>query len=116
MGPNILKTLVSNFLISQNTLADLKGHKGKIICSVDDVRRDLLGSPHGTTPAAVIANKSKTDPLRAVNILMKKGWVIPRFRLLKHYYKCPSFVFTKRLGSISSVLHQLDQWFISMGV
>ena len=40
---------------------------------MDDVRGDFLGPPHGTTPAAVIANKIKTDPLRAVNILMRKG-------------------------------------------
>ena len=26
---------------------------------MDDVRRDLLGPLHGTTPAAVIANKNK---------------------------------------------------------
>ena len=31
-----------------------------------DIRGDLLGPPHGTTPAAV-------DPLRAVNTLMRKG-------------------------------------------
>ena len=29
---------------------------------MDDVRGDFLGPPHGTTPAAVIANK---DPLEA---------------------------------------------------
>ena len=42
---------------------------------MDDVRGDILGPPHGITPAAVIANKNKTeilDPLRAVNILMRK--------------------------------------------
>ena len=27
---------------------------------MDDVRGDFLGPPHGTTPAAVIANKIKT--------------------------------------------------------
>ena len=26
-----------------------------------DVRGDFLGSPHGTLPAAVIANKNKTE-------------------------------------------------------
>ena len=40
---------------------------------MDDVREDFLGPPHGTTPAAVIANKNVTYPLRAVNILMRKG-------------------------------------------
>ena len=34
---------------------------------MDDVRGDFLGPPHGTTPAAVIANKiEKFDPLEAV--------------------------------------------------
>ena len=28
---------------------------------MNDVRRDFLGPPHGTTPAAVIANKNKTE-------------------------------------------------------
>ena len=28
---------------------------------MDDVRGDFLGPPHGTTPAAIIANKNKTD-------------------------------------------------------
>ena len=31
--------------------------KKNIICTMDDVRGDFLGPPHGTTPAAVIANK-----------------------------------------------------------
>ena len=30
---------------------------------MDDVRGDLLGTPHDTTPAAVIANKNKTEIL-----------------------------------------------------
>ena len=52
-----------------------KDQKENIICTMDDVRGDFLGPPHGTTPAAVIANKNKTeiDPLRAVSILMGKG-------------------------------------------
>ena len=48
-------------LISQNILADLKGPKAIIICTMDDVRIDLLGSPRGTTPAAVIAIKIKIE-------------------------------------------------------
>ena len=28
---------------------------------MDDVRGDFLGPPHGTTPAAVIANKNNTE-------------------------------------------------------
>ena len=39
---------------------------------MDDVRRDILGSPHGTTQAAVVANKHETDPLIAVSILMRR--------------------------------------------
>ena len=31
---------------------------------MDDVRRDALGPPHGTTPAAVIANKLKLRSLK----------------------------------------------------
>ena len=31
--------------------------KKNIICTIDDVRGDFLGPLHGTTPAAVIANK-----------------------------------------------------------
>ena len=27
---------------------------------MDDVQRDILGPPHGTKPAAVIANKNKS--------------------------------------------------------
>ena len=30
---------------------------------MDDVRGDFLGPPHGTTPAAVKANKNKADIL-----------------------------------------------------
>ena len=40
---------------------------------MDDVRGEFLGPAHGTTPSAVIGNKNKTDPLRAVNILVRKG-------------------------------------------
>ena len=35
-----------------------KDQKKNIICTMDDVRGDFLGPPHGTTPAAVIANKN----------------------------------------------------------
>ena len=38
---------------------------------MDDVREDFLGPPHGTTPAAVIANKIKQNPLRAVRAVSK---------------------------------------------
>ena len=31
---------------------------------MDDVRGDFLGPPHGTTPAAVMANKNKTEILQ----------------------------------------------------
>ena len=67
----------NQFPISQNISADLKDQKENIICTTDDDRGDFLLPPHDTTTAAVIANKNKTDPLRAANILMRKGWVIP---------------------------------------
>ena len=35
-----------------------KDQKKNIICTMDDVRGDFLGPPHGTTPAAVIATKN----------------------------------------------------------
>ena len=35
-----------------------KDQKENITCTMDDVRGDFLGPPHGTTPAAVIANKN----------------------------------------------------------
>ena len=48
---------------------------------MDDVREDFFGPPHGTTPAAVIANKKlNLVPLRAGITLVRKGM---RFRLLK---------------------------------
>ena len=31
--------------------------------TMNDVRGDFLGPPHGTTPAALIANKGKTEIL-----------------------------------------------------
>ena len=40
-----------------------KDQKENIICTMDDVRGDFLGPPHGTTPAAVIANKNKAEIL-----------------------------------------------------
>ena len=36
----------------------LKDQKEKITCTMDDVRGNILEPPHGTTPAAVIANKN----------------------------------------------------------
>ena len=39
---------------------------------MDDVRGDFLGPPHGTTPAAVIANKNNLDPLEAVKHLKRE--------------------------------------------
>ena len=38
-----------------------KDQRENIICTIDDVRGDILGPPHGSTPAAVIANKNKTE-------------------------------------------------------
>ena len=39
---------------------------------MNDVRGDILGPPHETTPAAVIANKHKRDHLRVMSIFMRK--------------------------------------------
>ena len=48
---------VQNFK-TLNILTDIKGPKEvNIICTMDDVRGDFLGPPHGTTLAGVIANK-----------------------------------------------------------
>ena len=49
------------FLNAQNIFTDLKGPKGNIICTMDDVRGDFLGTPHGTTPDAVLANKIRIE-------------------------------------------------------
>ena len=41
---------------------------------MDDVRGDFLGPPHGTTPAAVIANKIYLlDPSEAVKHSKREG-------------------------------------------
>ena len=40
-----------------NIFTDLTGSKLNIICTMDDERGDVLGPPHGTTPAAVTVNK-----------------------------------------------------------
>ena len=39
---------------------------------MDDVRGEVLVTSRDTTQAAVITNKNKIDPLRTVNILMRK--------------------------------------------
>ena len=36
-------------------ITDLKGPKENIIYAMGDVRGDVLGPPHGTTPAAVFS-------------------------------------------------------------
>ena len=50
-------------MISQNTLSDLKGPKGKYNLHYECCTGRLLGPPHGTTPAALTANKNKTEIL-----------------------------------------------------
>ena len=42
-----------------------KDRKENIICTMDDVRGDILGPPHGKTPAAAKANKNKTEHIYA---------------------------------------------------
>ena len=50
---------------------------------MDDVRGDFLEPPHGTTPAAVTANKIlRFDPLEAV----KKRVILSNF-IVEHYLK-----------------------------
>ena len=39
---------------------------------MDDVRGDFLGPPHGTTPAAVIANKNKLRSFKSSEHINKK--------------------------------------------
>ena len=40
-------------LISKNISSGLKDEKRNIICFMDDVRDNLIRSPHGTTPVVV---------------------------------------------------------------
>ena len=49
-----------------------KDQKENIICTMDDVRGDILGPPHSTTPAAVIANKNKTGILKSSEHIHEK--------------------------------------------
>ena len=51
------------FLFLKISSLSSKDQKEKIVCTMDDVRGDFLGPPHGTTPAAVIANKNETEIL-----------------------------------------------------
>ena len=44
-----------------------------MICNMDDVRGDILGPPHRTTPAAVIANKSKLRSFNSSELINEKG-------------------------------------------
>ena len=61
----------SEFL--QFTLADINESKGNIKLTMNDVQEDFLGLPHGTTAAAVISNKNKTEILLLfiINILFR---------------------------------------------
>ena len=62
---------LSNFLISQNISADLKGPK--VNCTIDDVRGRFIGLPHGTTPAAVTKNKNiKMSSYKSSENIQKK--------------------------------------------
>ena len=42
-----------------------------IICAMDDVRKDFLRPPRGTTPAAVIANKPTPFGARMMKLNIK---------------------------------------------
>ena len=48
---------VQKFEILQISSLILTDQKKNIICTMNYIRGDFLGPPHGTTPAAVIANK-----------------------------------------------------------
>ena len=50
-----------------------KDQKENIICTIDYVRGDLFGPPHGTTPAAVIANKNKLRSFKSSDHIFEKG-------------------------------------------
>ena len=43
-----------------------------MICTMDDVRGDLLGPPRGTIPAAVIANKIKLRSFKSSEHINEK--------------------------------------------
>ena len=47
-----------NFLFLRISSLISKNRTENTICTMDDVRGDILGPPHGTTPAAVTANKN----------------------------------------------------------
>ena len=49
--------------MSEINLADLQGSKGKYNLHYGRSKGGFNGPPHGTTPAAVIANKNKTEIL-----------------------------------------------------
>ena len=70
MGPNILNVdyilvhesnSIINFRFLRIPSLISKDQKENIISTVDDVRRDFMGPPHGTSPAAVIENKNTTE-------------------------------------------------------
>ena len=60
---------VNLYRISDSLIS--KDKKENIICTMDDVRGDILGPPHGTTPAAVIAYKMKLRSFKST--FMRKG-------------------------------------------
>ena len=50
-----------------------KDQKENIICTMDDIRGDCLGPPHGTTSAEVIENKNKLRSLKSSEHINEKG-------------------------------------------
>ena len=51
-----------------------KDQTENIICTMDDVWGDFLGLPHGTTPAAVLANKKvKLSSFKSRDNINEKG-------------------------------------------
>ena len=53
-----------------------KDQKKNIICTVNDVGGDFLGPPHGTTPAAVTANKNNKVCVKTLYILKQKTFLM----------------------------------------
>ena len=59
-----------------------KDQKDNIICTMDYVRGHFLGLPHGTTPAALIANKIKLSSFKSSEHIEKSDGLYRGFGYL----------------------------------